>query len=113
MSGCGLLPYTAAAAGGAPCWVVLRLKTKNKIRAAAETATRPPATPPAMAPTLEEGPAVLDEEDEVEETVVWEDGTTEGVGVGVGVDVDFPELIVSPPSTSGRSEKGNLLIEYG
>jgi hypothetical protein len=116
MSGCGVPSYTAAAAGG-PCWALLRLKKKNKRRAAAETATTPPATPPAMAPPLEEEPAELDGEDEVAvsvgsedemeeevEVVTVEDGTTEDV------DVEIP-LIISPLSTSGRSEKGSVLIE--
>jgi hypothetical protein len=86
------------------------------IRAAAETATRPPATPPAMAPTLEVLP-VLDGEDEVEVTVdevgekvkavTVEDGTTEDV------DIQVPRLIIAPGGTSGRSEKGSVLLEYG
>ena len=65
MSGCGVPPYTAVAGGD--CWGRLRLKKKNKIRAAAEAATSPPATPPAMGPTLEE-PRDLDEEGVVEVT---------------------------------------------
>jgi hypothetical protein len=103
MSGCGVPPYTAAAAESGSCWALLRLKKKNNIRAAAETATRPPATPPPIAPALEEPPG-LDEVDEGAVTVVWEDGTTEGIDVDV--DVDVPGLIVWPPSTSGRSESG-------
>jgi hypothetical protein len=96
--------------GGAPSYMggLLCLKKKNKIRAAVETATTPAATPPAMAPTLEEPPE-LDKGDEVEETVgvvdavTVEDGTTE---------VQVPWSIIAPGGTSGRSEKGSVLIEY-
>jgi hypothetical protein len=113
MSGCGVPPYTAAAGGG--CWGLLRLKKKNMIRAAAETATTPPAALPAMAPTLEEEPPELpvDEEGEVEVAVCWEDemeeeveavedGTTENIGVFV------QSLTLSPARTSGRSEKESV-----
>jgi hypothetical protein len=123
MSGCGVPPYTAAV--GSACWAVLRLNKKNKIRAAAEAATRPPATPPAMAPTFEEEPAELGGEDEVAVSVVWEDEVAVSVGwvdemeVAVAVedgitddvDVETP-LIRAPGSTSGRSEKGSILIEH-
>jgi hypothetical protein len=117
MTGCGIPLYTAAVC--CPSWDLLRLKKKNMIRAAAETATRPPATPPAMAPTLEE-PPVLDEEDEVEVTIGWEDEVEEEVeavtvedGTTEDVDIQAPRSMIAPGGTSGRSEKGSVLLEYG
>jgi hypothetical protein len=86
MNGGGAPPsYTAG---------LFRLKKKNKIRAAAETATRPPATPPAMAPALEEELRELDE-----------------VAVGAGavewaMAEEAAEPINAPEATSGVSEKG-------
>jgi hypothetical protein len=99
--------------GKAPSYTraLFRLKKKNKIRAAAETATRPPATPPAMAPLLEEP----DEGDEVEETAGSEDEMEEEVEAasvedGTTEDVETP-LIIPPPRTSGRSEKGSVVLK--
>jgi hypothetical protein len=116
MTGCGAPPYTAAVC--CPSWDLLRHKKKNMTRAAAETATRPPATPPAIAPTLEE-PPVLDEEDEVEVTAGWEDEVEEEVeAVTVedetteDVDIQVPRSMITPGGASGRPEKGSLLIEY-
>jgi hypothetical protein len=77
------------------------------MRAAAETATTPPVTPPAMAPTLEEEPPELDEEGEVG---VWEDEMEEG-GTTEDADANVPGLIIPPAGTSGESEKGSVLIE--
>jgi hypothetical protein len=104
MTGCGAPSNTGA---GGPCWALLRLKKKNVIRAAAESATSPPAIPPEIARTLEEEPPVLGVEDELAVPIVWEDVTTEAVDD----DDDVPGLIISPPSTSGRSETGSLQIE--
>ena len=113
MSGCGVPPYMAVAGGP---WALLRLKKKNKMRAAAETATTPPVTPPAMAPTLEEEPLELDEVDEVE---VWEDemeeeaeAVTREDGATEDGDVQVPESIIAPGGTSGKSKNGSVLIKH-
>jgi hypothetical protein len=73
-----------------------------------------------MAPTFEEEPAELDGlgEDEVAVSVGSEEEMEEEVevvavedGITDDVDVEVP-LIRAPGSTSGRSEKGSILIEY-
>jgi hypothetical protein len=72
----------------------------NKIRAEAETATTPPAAPPAMSPTLGEEPPELGEGDEVD-VEEWVEAVDEEDRVGV----EAGTPIIMPGPTSGLSEK--------